>query len=173
MLDIAGAIRRVREKVKNRAIVPEIHKGHAPVARNIRLDPRDRRVGKARLRSAERLAGDVKDRQALNAAGDQAIHEAGIPASNIDHSTTGPEPCRVEQSQRKHWLWLKPTQFGWSLRQKHLFPMLFAVHRRPLHAKLQWTDREEGAFWRAHVKDLIGPSDRADRCVRQLVRPCR
>jgi hypothetical protein len=91
---------RLRAEVKDGAVAPEIDGRHVPLASNVRLDLGNRRVGKSRPRTAERRAGNVNDRQALNTAIDQPIHEAGIAAPNVDHSTAAGEAARVEQPQR-------------------------------------------------------------------------
>jgi len=130
MFDVARTIFRVREEVKDGAVVPEINGHHAPHASNVRLDPRNRRVGKSRPRTAERRSGNVKDRQALNTAIDQPIHETGIPAPNVDHSTAAGEAGSVEQPQRRCGICLKPTDFGRALRQVEMLPMLLAIHVR-------------------------------------------
>jgi hypothetical protein len=56
------------------------------------------------------------------------IHEAGIPAPNVDHSTVGLESGGVEQSKRQGGLPLKPADISRALRFEHVFPMLLAFH---------------------------------------------
>jgi hypothetical protein len=56
------------------------------------------------------------------------IHEAGIPAPNIDHSTVDIESRGVEQPKRQGGLTLKPADLGRSLGFEQAFPMLFAFH---------------------------------------------
>src|SRR4051812_15248463 len=128
MLDVARTIFRVREEVKDGAVVPEIDGRHVPLPSNVRLDPRDRRVGKSRPRTAERRAGNVNDGQALNTAFDQPIREAGISAPNVNHSGAGTESGSLEQTQRQCRLWLEPAHRGCILRFVHAFPMLLAFH---------------------------------------------
>jgi hypothetical protein len=99
MLGVTRTIGGIGEEVKERAIVPQIGWRRRPLSGDISLDPPDRRVRQSLLCAAERRAGDINDRQALDAASDQTICEAGISAPDIDHSTAAAEPRRVEQLQ--------------------------------------------------------------------------
>ena len=66
----------------------------------------------------------------MHATCDEMIHEAGIPAPNIDHSAAGVESGGVEQAKRQRGLLLKPTDISRALRFEHVFPVLFAFHLR-------------------------------------------
>jgi len=128
MFDVARTIFRVGEEVKDGAVVPEIDGRHTPLPRNVRLNPRNRRIGKSRPRTAERRAGNVNDRQALNTAIDKPIREAGISAPNVDHSGPGTESSSFQQTQRQCRLRLEPANRRCIVRFVHAFPMLLAFH---------------------------------------------
>jgi hypothetical protein len=100
VLDVSSTIRGIRQKVKDCAIVPEIDRRRAPLAGNIRLNPRHGRARQAFHRAAERHSRDVDDGDAAEPARHEMIHEAGISAPHVNHSGARTEPRRLEQTQR-------------------------------------------------------------------------
>src|SRR5579872_6026430 len=59
------------------------------------------------------------------------IDEAGIPASNVDHSCRGAQRGSFEESKGNRGLTLKPTQLVRRLRGVHAIPVCLAIHDLP------------------------------------------
>jgi hypothetical protein len=54
------------------------------------------------------------------------IHEAGIPAPNVDYSAAGMEARRFEKAERERGLRLKPADLSRRFREENVFPVLLA-----------------------------------------------
>jgi hypothetical protein len=128
--EVGGPVGIVGEEMKDSPIVPDIDPGDRPCAGHVRFKPRNPVLDRAEPGFRPRECGtrNVEYRQALTPSRKKDVHEAGIPASNVDHSTRGVESCCVEQTQRRRRLRLKPTQFGRTFCPEHVFPVFFAVH---------------------------------------------
>ena len=79
------------QKVEDGAVMPDIDRLDSPIPCHIGLDPGDLPVSgtEPRLRSFEGGARNVKNRHARDLPAEQIVHEAGIPAPNIEDSSIG------------------------------------------------------------------------------------
>jgi hypothetical protein len=87
---VSLTIQRVCQKVENGTVVPYVHRRNRPVARDVGFDPLNAvgRIAQPRLCSCERRARNVEDAHAPDfTIEEEEFHEAGIPASNIQHSS--------------------------------------------------------------------------------------
>ena len=84
---VPPAISGVRQEVEHRAVVPQVHRTGSPIAGHVGFDPRDRRAWQSLLSTLERCSRDIENRHAADTARHQVIHEAGVPAPDVDHST--------------------------------------------------------------------------------------
>jgi hypothetical protein len=82
------------------AVVPDVNRLNLPVAGDVCDQPVHSAcvVTQTLSRPVQRRARDVEHRDAFRAAREQVIHEAGIPAPNIDDSRTGIEASSVDES---------------------------------------------------------------------------
>ena len=80
------------QEVQHGAVVPDVHNWRGPLAGNVSLDPVDRLGSGAKTTPCAREsgAGYIENRDAGESSVQQLVHEAGIPASNIDDSGIGP-----------------------------------------------------------------------------------
>lgn len=106
MCDVGSAIGLVGQEMKDGPIVPDIDVRDRPGADHVRFKPRNPGLGRAEpgLRPRERGTRNIEHGQALTPSRKEDVHEAGIPAPNVDHSTRGVEFRGVEQTQRNSGL---------------------------------------------------------------------
>ena len=85
-LPVSDAVLGVGQEVEDRAVVPDVHPGNRPLPGDVRLDPAHLRLARpeALLRSRQRCGGDVEHADAGDGAIQQIVHEAGIPASDVE-----------------------------------------------------------------------------------------
>jgi hypothetical protein len=113
-LEVLCAVAWVRQEMKDGPVVPQIDRVRMPLGCDVRFYPAYAcvRITESSLRSRERRSGHVQDRHAPRAAFEQPIHEAGIPASDIDDSGGRRESRRVDQAKRERGFGLIPAHFG-------------------------------------------------------------
>jgi hypothetical protein len=128
---IYAAIICVGQKVEYGTVVPDIHWRHSPISCDVRFDPRDEMLLRSQATSCpgQRCPRDIQHGEARQTAGKQAIHEAGIPASDVDQSTCWVQSCGVDEVERRCWLGLKPAELLAPFRSIDFVPMRFALHR--------------------------------------------
>jgi len=129
--DIGDSITFIGEKVEHGSVVPDIYRRYPPIRGDVGSNPPDEMLlrSQATLGPGQRCPGDVQHCETGQTAGKQVIHEAGIPASDVDQSTCGFQSCGVDEVERRHRLRLEPTEFLAPFRRIDFVPMRFALHR--------------------------------------------
>ena len=128
--DVPHPVVGFSQEVKDGAVVPDVHLGRRPWTSDVSLDPSDAVGVFAQPCPCPRQSGrgDVEYRDAAKATGNKVIHEAGIPAPNIEHSGCGCQPRSLQQSKGDRWLGLKPAHLLGGFRGVDTFPVCFAIH---------------------------------------------
>ncbi len=128
--DVPGPIPGFGQEVKDGAVVPDVHGEGRPRPRDVRLDPSDpvSLYGQSRPSSREGGCGNVQHRHAAQAAGDQASHEAGISAPDVDHSGRGCQAGSLQQLKGSCRLRLEPAQFLRGSCGVDTLPVCFEIH---------------------------------------------
>jgi hypothetical protein len=129
--DICDSITFIGEKVEHGSVVPDIYRRHPPICGDVGFNPPDEMPLRSQATSCpgQRCPGDIEHREAGQPVGQQVIHEAGIPASDVDQSACWFQPGGVDEVERRCWLGLKPIELLASFRNVDLVPMRLAVHR--------------------------------------------
>jgi hypothetical protein len=128
--DVPHPVVGFSQEVKDGAVVPDVHRGHRPWICNVSLDPSHAVSVFAQPSpcSRQRGRGHVQHRHAAKATSNKVIHEAGIPAPNVDHSGCGCQPRSLQQSKGDRWLRLKPAHLLGGFRGVDTLPVCFAIH---------------------------------------------
>jgi hypothetical protein len=103
MSNVTGSILVAREEMEDRAVVPDVHRFEAPVARHIGFDP-DRhgsRLPQPDPRPVQRHAGDIQHSKTGQSLGDEVINEARVPPANIENSGCRGEACVHQHLDRQ------------------------------------------------------------------------
>ena len=113
-LDVCCPIGRIREEVKDGTVVPHINRVDVPRRRHVGVYPPHTCLCITEPCSGAGKGGrrDIQNRHALRAAFEQSIHEAGIPASDIDDSRRGRKSGGVDQAKGECGFGLIPADFG-------------------------------------------------------------
>lgn len=99
---VSGPPAWTREEVEYRAIVPDVYRGRDPLPCYVRLDPIDTCgvAAKPCPRAFQGGTRNIQHRHAACALLKQSVHEAGIPAPDVDDSRVRLQPCRSDQVER-------------------------------------------------------------------------
>ena len=100
--EVTRTILGLRQKMEDGPIVPQIDCVRFPLARHIRFDPPHPVSGGSKPNpcSRQRRARHIQHRHTRETARDQPIHEAGISASNVEHSIRWCDSSGVQHRQR-------------------------------------------------------------------------
>lgn len=101
MLEVLRAIGWLGQEMKDCPVVPHIDRINVPAGRHVCFYPRYTCVRRSEpcFRPRKSRRGHIEDRHALRVAFEQPIHEAGIPASDIDYSRGRRESGGLDQAE--------------------------------------------------------------------------
>ena len=89
---------RIGQEVKDGPIVPDVDRRHWPIVHHVSFDPRHLLVGRSKSRSGpgERPRRNIEHRDTGHISTQQVVHEARIPAPDVENSGVGPEAGGVQ-----------------------------------------------------------------------------
>ena len=129
--NVADPVVRIDQEVKNGTVVPDVNERDMPVAGHVRLDPRHASGILAQARSGliQGGGGNVEHADAPHAFAEDEVHEAGIPAPDVDDSGARSEASRLEEARGHGGHGLKPTYRIRCLRLVDAVPVGLSIHR--------------------------------------------
>ena len=95
MLPVSSAIPGLGQKMKDGAVVPDVHRLQRPVRCDVGLDPRkcECRPAETGLRAIQRGPRDVECGDAVQPAGHQRVNDAQSPPPTSSTHVSGPRPA--------------------------------------------------------------------------------
>ncbi len=114
---IAHKVRRRRQEVHHRAVVPDVERPAGRPFADVGADPVHPRgiAAETPLRDAEGRVRDIDHGQVIVTARQQGVRHAGGSAANVDDARIGGNTGGVQHPQRHHRIGLEPAARGLAL----------------------------------------------------------
>ena len=124
MRNVRVALRARGKEMEDCAIMPDVNSQRLPFTGDIGFNPGDacRSCTEPRARASQRPGRYVQDGDARQATIENVIHEAGIPAPDIDDSGVRADTGALEQPQRRSRTRLIPAHFVAAFGRVHSAP---------------------------------------------------